>query len=51
MKLHIREYDTDKIVHSIDITGKSQCSIEKIMLGLLRRIDTDTYYIDDNETD
>ena len=49
-KLHIRELSSRQIVHSFTVTGKSERAIEKIMLGLLRTMDTDKFYIDDSET-
>lgn len=51
VQLHVKRLDNDEIVHSVDVTGKNQHRIEKCMLGMLRQMDTDTYYIDDSETD
>ena len=34
----------------IDVTGKSEGAVEKIIRGILRNLNTDEYYVDDSET-
>jgi len=46
-ELLVRELGTDRIIHRVDVSTKSNSVIEKVMLGMLRNMDTDKYYIDD----
>lgn len=39
----VRDQDTNAIVHTIDVSGKSEREVEKIERGLLRQMDTDRY--------
>lgn len=47
-KLHVIRIDDKKIVHSVATTSDKY---EKVMLGMLRHMDTSIYYIDDSEFD
>ena len=51
MKIYIREFGTDKIVDTLDVSNKSERSIEKITMGLLRNMDTERFYVDTSEPD
>ena len=46
--LIVRRLGTNEEVHRVDVTGKEQPAIEKIMLGMLRNMAEDRY-IDDSE--
>jgi hypothetical protein len=46
--LIVRRRGTDEEIHRVDVTGKEQPTIEKIMLSMLRNMAED-YYIDDSE--
>ena len=50
MKVGVTEIGTGKIVHEIDVTGKSQREIEKIIRGMLINMDRDEYCVGINET-
>jgi hypothetical protein len=49
--LVVRRNHDGSEVHRIEVTGKSDRSIERIMLGMLHQMDTDKHYIDDSEID
>ena len=46
--LRVREFNTDKIVSEIEVTGKSERQIERIEMGMLINMDTDRFCIDDS---
>jgi hypothetical protein len=43
----VRQLSDKKEIHRVEVTGKSQGQIEKVMMGMLRNMDTDKYFIDD----
>ena len=45
--LNVVEIGTNKIVKSIDVTGKSERAIERIERGMLINMNTDKFYVDD----
>lgn len=47
--LVVRDLDTDEEVHRVDITGSSEPRAEKVLRGLLMRVDTDRFYVDDTD--
>ena len=47
--LHVRRLDTKEIVKSIEIQNDNQRYVEQVMMGLLRNMNTDDYYVDDSE--
>jgi hypothetical protein len=47
--LVIRERDTKNEVRRIEFHDKSENQVVKIMLGILRNMDDDKFYIDDTE--
>lgn len=49
--LYVREIGTDKEVHRIKVSNPTPRKLEKVLLGLLNRIDTDQFFIDDKEFD
>lgn len=49
MNLYVRDFATRSIVDTLDVTGRSERQIEKIMLGMLHQMNTDDYFIDDSE--
>lgn len=36
--LQVRNYHTDELVHTIDVRGKTESQVERIMLGMLNQI-------------
>jgi len=47
--LKVRELATGKIVHTVDVTNKSERQIERILGGMLINMDTDKFVIDEPE--
>ena len=47
--LQIREIDTGDVVHELDVTGRSENSVERIERGMLINLNRDKYYVDDIE--
>ena len=46
--LKIVNANTKEVVREVNVEGKSDRMIEKIMMGMLINIDTENYYIDDS---
>ena len=44
--LQVKLFKDDSIVHTVDVSGKSKKEIEKIIMGLSRKMDLEKYYID-----
>ena len=38
-----------EVVKSVDVSGHSSVRVEKVMLGMLAKLDTSEYYINDDE--
>ena len=47
-QIHIRELMTEKIVHSVDVTGKSKRQMERVSDGMAINLNHEKYYIDDD---
>jgi hypothetical protein len=47
--LHVRRFDTREIVHSVELTSTNDRYVEQVMLGMLRNMNTEEYYVDDSE--
>lgn len=43
-RIEVREYATRKLVRTIPLSSGSPRAAEKVLLGLLRKLDTDKYY-------
>lgn len=41
--------ETDEVVERIDVTGRSESSVERVERGLLRKTDTERFYVHDTE--
>ena len=50
-KIHIRQISDNKIVHSIPMLSTYPGHVDRVVAGLLKRIDTDNYIVDDSELD
>ena len=48
-KLYVKLLKTGEVVKEIEVTNEARW--EKVLRGLLMRIDTDEYYVDDSEFD
>jgi hypothetical protein len=46
-ELLVRKRSDREIVKRVDVSGKSEQMIEKVMSGMLRNMDTDNYFIDE----
>jgi len=49
--LRVRSFDTREIVHSVGVEPYNLRHVEKVMMGMLRNMNTDKYFIDDSEVD
>ena len=49
--LYVKRRDTDEIIWTVDLHGKTGRAAERVAVGLLFNMDIDTYYIDDEEVD
>lgn len=49
--LRVKRLGDGTVISSIGINNLSERHVERVMLGLLRNMDTDNYYIDDSEVD
>lgn len=47
--MKVVETATGKVVREVDVHDKGQSAIEKVMLGMLRNMDTDRFHIDDTK--
>jgi hypothetical protein len=47
--LYVRRLDTRKIVKTLDVTGYSENQVDRIVMGLLRNMNRDEYFVDDSE--
>lgn len=48
-KLYIKSLETNETIREIEVKNEGQ--YEKVLRGLLMRIDTDNFYVDDSEFD
>lgn len=49
MNLYIRDFATRSVIDTVDVTGRSERQVEKIMMGMLINMNTDEYFVDDSE--
>ena len=47
--LRVRRLGTNEIVHSVGLSSTHWRHVERVMMGLLRNMDTDRFYVDDSE--
>lgn len=47
IRLDVTEIATGEVVHSLDVAGKSERSIERVLMAMLAQIDTDRHFIDE----
>lgn len=48
--VYVKDIDTDEIIHTVE-TNKTGRALEKMVRGMLMRIDLDRFYVDDSEAD
>ena len=48
--LNVREIDTRRIIHSVDVSGESERSVDRVLRGMLINNNHDKYYITGPET-
>lgn len=46
--LKVVRANTREVVHTVDVTGRNERAIERIMIGMLTNM-SDEYFIDDSE--
>lgn len=51
MNIYVRELGTQKIISTIDVTGRNARACERVTNGLLYNMNTERYYVDDSECD
>ena len=47
--LYIRRFDTREIVERVAVPRTDRRNVEKIMMGMLRNMNTEDYFVDDSE--
>ena len=47
--IYVRRFGTREIVSTIPVTQLTERHLEKCVLGLLRNMNTDDYFVDDDE--
>jgi len=47
--LRVKKLETNEEVHKVEITNPTQRKVERVMLGMLQNMNTDNYYIDDDD--
>ena len=45
--LVVRRMDTREEVHRLDVSRKTESQVERILRGLLRQMDCDAYYVEE----
>jgi curli biogenesis system outer membrane secretion channel CsgG len=50
-ELRVVRTDTGEVVHLVDVTGKSDREVEKVMGGMLRNMDRERFHVEDSEDD
>lgn len=50
-ELHIRRLSDNESVRDVDVTGKGDRQIERTIRGVLRKLNTEEFYVDDTEID
>jgi hypothetical protein len=45
VRLDVISIETDAVVHSVDVSGRSERSVERVLMGMLTQIDMDRYYV------
>ena len=53
-KLYVKELSTGNVVREIEVTNpystiRGELRYEVVMMGLIRNMDTDNFYVDDSE--
>ena len=49
--LRIRRFDTREIVHSVGVRSLQHRHVERVMLGIMRNMNLEDYFVDDSEVD
>ncbi len=49
--LYVKRIDTGETVRTIDLRGRKGDAAEKVVMGLLRNMDRETYFVDDDEVE
>lgn len=46
-KLQVVDIETGEVVHELDVTGRGDRYVEKVMRGMLINMNRDKYFVDD----
>lgn len=49
--LIVKSFDGHKVIKKIALHNLDENHVERVMLGLLRQMDRDRFYVDDSEVD
>lgn len=47
----MRRLSNREIVHSVEVSNPTERKVERVVLGMLRNMNTDEYFVDDSEAD
>lgn len=47
--LDIVNFETSEVAQSVDVTGLSEHTVERVLSGMLRNLDTENWYVRDSE--
>lgn len=50
-ELQVKEIGTGNVIHTIDVTGKSDSTVERVISGMLIEMDTDRFFVADTADD
>jgi hypothetical protein len=50
-KIYVVEFKTEKVIDSINVSGKSQREIDKVMMGLMRNMNLERFYVTQTHPD
>lgn len=45
VRLDVTDIQTGEVVHSVDVAGKSERAVERVLSGMLMQADTSRYFI------
>jgi len=51
VRLDVTSIETGEVVHSVDVAGRTERSVERVLMGMLTQIDTKRYYVAEVEGD
>lgn len=49
--LKVVDFETREVVHKVEVKNDNQSHVERVMLGMMRNMDTEKFFIDDSDFD